>query len=137
MSLGLFLSGLLLAGLLGLGRGSVRRYQVAAGLGLLVASAAFPLAEAVGYLSREALGPTLLALLPFAPYLALVPLGGVLALGLAPLGERAAGLGGAVGGGLGLLRDASPRRSARRGTGSSVRRPRATAPPPSCSSSAS
>jgi len=93
MSLGLFLSGLLLAGLLGLGRGLVRRYQVAAGLGLLVASAAFPLAEAVGYLSREALGPTLLALLPFAPYLALVPLGGVLALGLAPLGGGRRGSG--------------------------------------------
>jgi hypothetical protein len=94
MSLALFFTALFLAGLLGLGGGSVRRYQVAAALGLLVASAAFPRAEAVGYLSRETLGPTLLALLPFAPYLVLVPLGGLLALGLAPLGGRAAGLGG-------------------------------------------
>jgi phosphonate transport system permease protein len=103
MIFALFFTALFLAGLLGLGGGSVRRYQVAAALGLLVASAAFPLAEAVGYLSRETLGPTLLALLPFAPYLVLVPLGGLLALGLAPLGGRAAGLGGVVGGGLGLF----------------------------------
>ena len=103
MSFALFFTALFLAGLLGLGGGSVRRYQMAAALGLLVASAAFPLAEAVGYLSRETLGPTLLALLPFARYLVLVPLGGLLALGLAPLGGRAAGLGGVVGGGLGLF----------------------------------
>ncbi|GAB5602951.1 hypothetical protein FJNA_14760 [Thermus sp. FJN-A] len=103
MSLALFLLGMALAGLLGLGRGSVRRHLVAAALGVLVATLAFPLAGAVGYLSREALGPTLLALLPFAPKLALVPLGGLLALALAHFGGKAAGLGGVLGGGLGAL----------------------------------
>lgn len=103
MSLVLFLLGAFLAGLLGLGRGSVRRYLVAGALGVLVATPAFPLVGAVGYLSRETLGPTLLALLPFAPQLALVPLGGLLALALAHFGGRPAGLGGLLGGGLGFL----------------------------------
>ncbi len=103
MSLALFLAGVALAVLLGLGRGSVRRHLVAAALSILGASLAFPLVGAVGYLSREALGPTLFALLPFAPPLALVPLGGILALSLSRFGARAAGLGGALGGGLGAL----------------------------------
>ncbi|WP_018111222.1 phosphonate ABC transporter, permease protein PhnE [Thermus igniterrae] len=103
MSWVLFLSGMLLAGILGLSRGSVRRYVVAGALGLLGAIPAFPLVHAVGYLSRESLGPTLLALIPFAPHLVLVPLGGVLALGLAHWGGRAAGFGGVLGGGMGFL----------------------------------
>ncbi|WP_243028046.1 phosphonate ABC transporter, permease protein PhnE [Thermus albus] len=103
MSLALFLLGMVLAGFLGLGRGSMRRYLVAAALGLLVATPTFPLVEAVGYLSRESLGPTLLALLPSAPHLALVPLGAILALVLAHLGGRAAGVGGVLGGGLALV----------------------------------
>ncbi|WP_243093333.1 phosphonate ABC transporter, permease protein PhnE [Thermus thalpophilus] len=103
MSLAFFAAGLSLAGLLGLGRGSVRRYLVAAALGILVASPAFPLVGAVGYLSREALEPTLAALLPAYPLLALVPLAAALALALAHFGGRVAGLGGLLGGGLGLF----------------------------------
>lgn len=102
MNVAVFLLGLALAGLLGLGRGSMRRYLVAAALGLLVATPTFPVVEAVGYLSRETLGPTLLALLPLTPHLALVPLGALLALLLAHFGGRAAGVGGVLGGGLAL-----------------------------------
>ena len=53
MNLAVFLLGMALASLLGLGRGSMRRYLVAAALGLLVATPTFPVVEAVGYLSRE------------------------------------------------------------------------------------
>ncbi|MDX2004048.1 MAG: phosphonate ABC transporter, permease protein PhnE [Meiothermus sp.] len=75
---------------LGLMRGSVRRLIVAAGLGLLVAFVAFPFSRSSGFLSRETLDPTLLALVPSFPLLALIPVLLLVTLWLSLRGSPAA-----------------------------------------------
>ncbi len=92
------LSGLLLALLMGVARGSMRRWVIGAGLALLVVFAAFPFSRARGFLSRDTIDPTLLALTPVYPLLLLIPLGVLVALVLAPRGGKAAGWGGVLGG---------------------------------------
>ncbi|WP_027881980.1 phosphonate ABC transporter, permease protein PhnE [Meiothermus rufus] len=92
------LLGLLLAVLAGVAKGSMRRWVVGAGLALLVVFAAFPFSRARGFLSRDTVDPTLLALVPTFPLLLLVPLSVLVALVLARWGGRAAGLGGVLGG---------------------------------------
>jgi phosphonate transport system permease protein len=67
------LLGAVIGVLLGLVRGSMRRLIVAALLGLLVAFVAFPFSRSSGFLSRETVDPTLLALIPSFPLLALIP----------------------------------------------------------------
>ncbi len=92
------LLGLLLAVLAGIAKGSMRRWVVGAGLALLVVFAAFPFSRARGFLSRDTVDPTLLALVPTFPLLLLIPMGVLVALVLARRGRQAAGLGGALGG---------------------------------------
>lgn len=72
--------GVLVAVLTSISRGSARRYLYASGLGLLVVFFAFPFSSALGYLSREAVHPTPMGLLPSWPPLALMALAGALAL---------------------------------------------------------
>lgn len=91
------LLGLLLALLMGVARGSMRRWVIGAGLALLVVFAAFPFSRARGFLSRDTIDPTLLALTPVYPLLLLIPLGALVALLLARRGG-AAGWGGLLGG---------------------------------------
>ncbi len=90
------LLGLSLAVLMGVARGSMRRWVIGAGLALLVVFVAFPFSRARGFLSRDTIDPTLLALAPVFPLLLLIPLGVLAALVLARRG--AAGWGGALGG---------------------------------------
>jgi phosphonate transport system permease protein len=92
------LFGLALAVLMGVARGSMRRWIVGAGMALLVVFAAFPFSRARGFLSRDTIDPTLLGLTPFYPLLLLIPLGVLVALVLAPRGGKAAGWGGVLGG---------------------------------------
>ncbi|MCX7783879.1 MAG: phosphate/phosphonate ABC transporter permease, partial [Meiothermus sp.] len=92
------LLGGLLAVLAGVAKGSMRRWIIGAGLALLVVFAAFPFSRARGFLSRDTVDPTLLALVPTLPLLLLIPLGVLLALVLARRGGQAAGLGGVLGG---------------------------------------
>lgn len=92
------LLGGVLAVLAGLAKGSMRRWIIGAGLALLVVFAAFPFSRARGFLSRDTVDPTLLALVPTLPLLVLIPLGVLLALLLARRGGQAAGLGGVLGG---------------------------------------
>jgi len=92
------LFGLALAVLMGVARGSMRRWIVGAGMALLVVFAAFPFSRAKGFLSRDTIDPTLLGLTPFYPLLLLIPLGVLVALVLAPRGGKAAGWGGVLGG---------------------------------------
>lgn len=91
------LLGLLLALLMGVARGSMRRWVIGAGLALLVVFAAFPFSRARGFLSRDTIDPTLLALTPVYPLLLSIPLGALVALLLARRGG-AAGWGGLLGG---------------------------------------
>ncbi len=91
------LLGVLLGVLAGLAQGSMRRWVVGAGLALLVVFAAFPFSRARGFLSRDTVDPTLLALLPTFPLLLLIPLGVLVALVMARRGGQAAGLGGTLG----------------------------------------
>ena len=91
------LLGLLLALLMGVARGSMRRWVIGAGLALLVVFAAFPFSRARGFLSRDTIDPTLLALTPVYPLLLLIPLSALVALLLARRGG-AAGWGGLLGG---------------------------------------
>lgn len=91
------LLGLLLALLMGVARGSMRRWVIGTGLALLVVFAAFPFSRARGFLSRDTIDPTLLALTPVYPLLLLIPLGALVALLLARRGG-AAGWGGLLGG---------------------------------------
>lgn len=75
--LGVFFLSMGLAVLLGAARGSMRRLVLGGGLSLGVAFFAFPFSRALGFLSRDALDPTLLALVPVFPWLVLMPvLGG-------------------------------------------------------------
>ncbi|RIH87019.1 Phosphate-import permease protein PhnE [Meiothermus luteus] len=97
------LLGLLLASLAGVAKGSMRRWTVGAGLALLVAFVAFPFSRARGFLSRDTVDPTLLALTPLFPLLWLIPLGVALALLLTHRGGRPAGVGGVLGGAAALL----------------------------------
>ncbi len=90
------LLGLSLAVLMGVARGSMRRWVIGAGLASLVVFVAFPFSRARGFLSRDTIDPTLLALAPVFPLLLLIPLGVLAALVLARRG--AAGWGGALGG---------------------------------------
>jgi phosphonate ABC transporter permease subunit PhnE len=92
------LFGLALAVLMGVARGSMRRWIVGAGMALLVVFAAFPFSRARGFLSRDTIDPTLLGLTPVYPLLLLIPLGVLVALVLAPRGGKAAGWGGVLGG---------------------------------------
>ncbi|MCS7067358.1 MAG: phosphonate ABC transporter, permease protein PhnE [Meiothermus sp.] len=87
-----------LAVLAGVAKGSMRRWVIGAGLASLVVFAAFPFSRARGFLSRDTVDPTLLALMPTFPLLALIPVGVLVALVLARRGGKAAGLGGALGG---------------------------------------
>ncbi|AWR87366.1 phosphonate ABC transporter, permease protein PhnE [Meiothermus taiwanensis] len=91
------LSGVFLALLMGVARGSMRRWVVGAGLALLVVFVAFPFSRARGFLSRDTIDPTLLGLTPVYPLLLLIPLGVLMALTLARRGT-AAGWGGVLGG---------------------------------------
>lgn len=90
------LLGFLLAVLMGVARGSMRRWMIGAGLALLVMYAAFPFSQARGFLSRDTIDPTLLALTPVFPLLLLIPLGALAALVLARRG--ASGWSGILGG---------------------------------------
>ncbi|MCX7601452.1 MAG: phosphonate ABC transporter, permease protein PhnE [Meiothermus sp.] len=92
------LLGVGLAVLAGVAKGSMRRWVIGAGLASLVVFAAFPFSRARGFLSRDTVDPTLLALMPTFPLLALIPVGVLVALVLARRGGKAAGLGGALGG---------------------------------------
>ncbi len=96
------LSGVFLALLMGVARGSMRRWVVGAGLALLVVFVAFPFSRARGFLSRDTIDPTLLGLTPVYPLLLLIPLGVLAALMLARRGA-AAGWGGVLGGAVVLL----------------------------------
>lgn len=95
-------SGLFLALLMGVARGSMRRWVVGAGLALLVVFVAFPFSRARGFLSRDTIDPTLLGLTPVYPLLLLIPLGVLVALVLTRWGG-AAGWGGVLGGTVALL----------------------------------
>ncbi|WP_337870512.1 phosphonate ABC transporter, permease protein PhnE [Meiothermus sp.] len=95
------LIGVLLAVLAGIAKGSMRRWVIGTGLALLVVFAAFPFSRARGFLSRDTIDPTLLALTPVFPLLFLIPLGVLAALVLARRG--AAGWGGVLGGVAGLV----------------------------------
>lgn len=88
--------GVLVAVLTSISRGSARRYLYASGLGLLVLFFAFPFSSALGYLSREAVHPTPLGLLPSYPWLGLIALAGLAAL--APWPRRLHGWVGALAG---------------------------------------
>jgi phosphonate ABC transporter permease subunit PhnE len=82
----------LAAGLLaGVAKGSVRRLSIGAALGLLLAFVAFPFSRSVGYLSRETVDPTLLAVVPIFPLLLLMPILLVAVLVLVGRGGRIAG----------------------------------------------
>lgn len=96
------LSGVFLALLMGVARGSMRRWVVGAGLALLVVFVAFPFSRARGFLSRDTIDPTLLGLTPVYPLLLLIPLGVLVALALTRWGG-AAGWGGVLGGTVALL----------------------------------
>ncbi|ADD28955.1 phosphonate ABC transporter, permease protein PhnE [Meiothermus ruber] len=96
------LSGVFLALLMGVARGSMRRWVVGAGLALLVVFVAFPFSRARGFLSRDTIDPTLLGLTPVYPLLLLIPLGVLVALVLTRRGG-AAGWGGVLGGAVVLL----------------------------------
>lgn len=96
------LSGVFLALLMGVARGSMRRWVVGAGLALLVVFVAFPFSRARGFLSRDTIDPTLLGLTPVYPLLLLIPLGVLVALALTRRGG-AAGWGGVLGGTVALL----------------------------------
>jgi phosphonate transport system permease protein len=78
--------GALIAVLIGLGNASARRLVVTASIATLVAFTAFPLSEAVGFLSRQTIRPTPLALVLDFPALALVLLASL--AGLATLWTR-------------------------------------------------
>jgi len=107
----IFLIGAGLAVLLGMAKGSMRRLILGGSLGVGVAFVAFPFSRALGFLSRDTLDPTLLALVPVFPWLALVPVlaGGAWLLALRP---RWAAWAGILGGGglafLGLFLQAQP-----------------------------
>lgn len=109
--LGVFFLSMGLAVLLGATRGSMRRLVLGGGLSLGVAFFAFPSSRALGFLSRDALDPTLLALVPVFPWLALMPVLGGLVWLLALRPQWAAWAGILGGGGLaflGLLTQAQP-----------------------------
>ncbi|AEB10825.1 phosphonate ABC transporter, permease protein PhnE [Marinithermus hydrothermalis] len=96
------LFGALIGGVSGLAHGSMRRLIVGASAAVLLVFAAFPFSEAVGFLSRDAVKPTPLGLVPVFPAFLLLPVLAGLVLLLAPRGGRVAGWG-AVGSGLALL----------------------------------
>ncbi len=95
--------GLLSALLSGLANGSMRRFVVAGSLALSLIFVAFPFSEALGFLSRETISPTLFGVLPTFPILILIPLASVLGLVGAHLGRRMSGLAGVLGGSLALI----------------------------------
>ncbi|MER3479336.1 MAG: phosphonate ABC transporter, permease protein PhnE [Meiothermus sp.] len=106
------LIGAALAVLFGVAKGSMRRLVVGGALGILVAFSAFPFSRSLGFLSRETVDPTLLALVPTFPLLILVPLLAAGALYLAARGGSPAFGAGVIGGAgialVGLLWYAQP-----------------------------
>lgn len=90
------LIGLAVGLLAGVAKGSVRRLTIGGAIGILVAFVAFPFSRSVGYLSRETVDPTLLAVVPIFPLMLLIP---VLALGALVL----VGRGGSLAGWAGLI----------------------------------
>lgn len=93
------LIGAVLALLSGVAKGSMRRLVIGGALGILVAFLAFPFSRSLGFLSRETVDPTLLALVPTFPLLILIPVLAAGALYLAAWGGGGAGWGGIIGGG--------------------------------------
>lgn len=96
------LIGLGVALLSGVAKGSMRRFTVAAAAGILVAFVGFPFSRSVGFLSRETVDPTLLALVPTFPLLVLVPLAMIAALWGARIGGRIAAWAALAGGAISL-----------------------------------
>ncbi|ADH62127.1 phosphonate ABC transporter, inner membrane subunit [Allomeiothermus silvanus DSM 9946] len=93
------LIGVGLAVLSGVAKGSMRRLVIGGGLGILVAFVAFPFSRSSGFLSRETVDPTLLALVPTFPLLLLIPLLIVATLYLALRGGGLVAWAGVIGGG--------------------------------------
>lgn len=93
------LIGVGLAVLSGVAKGSMRRLVIGGGLGILVAFVAFPFSRSSGFLSRETVDPTLLALVPTFPLLLLIPLLIVATLYLALWGGGLVAWAGVIGGG--------------------------------------
>lgn len=89
---GALVAGAAAAVLLGLARASMRRLVVAAGAALIVAYLAFPFSTTVGFVSRDTIRPTLLALTPIYPLLAVVLVAGLAALFVPFANPRLGGL---------------------------------------------
>lgn len=89
---GALVAGAAAAVLLGLARASMRRLVVAAGVALIVAYLAFPFSTTVGFVSRDTIRPTLLALTPIYPLLAVVLVAGLAALFVPFANPRLGGL---------------------------------------------
>ncbi len=89
---GALVAGVAAAVLLGLARASMRRLVVAAGVALIVAYLAFPFSTTVGFVSRDTIRPTLLALTPIYPLLAVVLVAGLAALFVPFANPRLGGL---------------------------------------------
>lgn len=89
---GALVAGVAAAVLLGLSRASMRRLVVAAGAALIVAYLAFPFSTTVGFVSRDTIRPTLLALTPIYPLLAVVLVAGLAALFVPFANPRLGGL---------------------------------------------
>ncbi|HEU4741725.1 MAG TPA: phosphonate ABC transporter, permease protein PhnE [Meiothermus sp.] len=93
------LVGAVLAALSGVAKGSMRRLVIGGALGILVAFLAFPFSRSLGFLSRETVDPTLLALVPTFPLLILIPVLAAATLYLAARGGSWAAWAGIIGGG--------------------------------------
>lgn len=89
---GALVAGVAAAVLLGLARASMRRLVVAAGAALIVAYLAFPFSTTVGFVSRDTIRPTLLALTPIYPLLVVVLVAGLAALFVPFANPRLGGL---------------------------------------------
>lgn len=89
---GALVAGAAAAVLLGLARASMRRLVVAAGAALIVAYLAFPFSTTVGFVSRDTIRPTLLALTPIYPLLVVVLVAGLAALFVPFANPRLGGL---------------------------------------------
>lgn len=89
---GALVAGVAAAVLLGLSRASMRRLVVAAGAALIVAYLAFPFSTTVGFVSRDTIRPTLLALTPIYPLLVVVLVAGLAALFVPFANPRLGGL---------------------------------------------
>lgn len=89
---GALVAGVAAAVLLGLARASMRRLVVAAGVALIVAYLAFPFSTTVGFVSRDTIRPTLLALTPIYPLLVVVLVAGLAALFVPFANPRLGGL---------------------------------------------